>query len=156
MANISVGRKLGFVIRDGRPRRETVWFTFPFASASISASATAALMYSLNAAALDLLPFTIVRSRFRWLCVSDQSAATEAFIGNFGFAVVSDQAVAVGVTAVPTPASDLGSDLWFLIDQWIGRFDFVGTGTARQSLNQLTLDSKAMPKFPMKASVAAD
>ena len=51
---------------------------------------------------------------------SDQSAATELFIGNLGLAVVSDQATAVGVTAVPTPATDRGSDLWFLIEEGPG------------------------------------
>ncbi len=126
-------------------RRETVWFSFAFAEASLSASATAAQQYALNAAALALRPFTVVRTRMNWLCRSDQSAATETFIGNFGFAVVSDQAVAIGVTAMPTPATDLGSDLWFLIDQWIGRWELVGTDVKDNLVSQ-KIDSKAMRK----------
>ena len=146
MANVRVGRKSGFIQRNGVMRRETVWFSFPFAQAMLAASATAALQYLLNVAALALEPFTVVRTRMNWLAISDQSAATETFIGNFGFAVVSDQATAIGVTAVPTPATDQGSDLWFMIDNWIGRFDFIGTGTANQDLRSKVMDSKAMRK----------
>ena len=145
MARVNTSRKSGFIRRDGVMRRETVWFQFPLATMTAAASATAILGYSLNAAALELRPFTVVRSRFNWQCRSDQSAASETFIGNFGFAVVSDQAVAVGVTAVPTPATDLGSDLWFLIQQWIGRFELIGTDVTYDA-RMLDIDSKAMRK----------
>ena len=102
--------------------RETVWFEFGFVSSVLAASATAALVQTLNAAALALRPFTIVRTRMNWFVHSDQTAASEGFIGNAGFCVISDQAAAVGVAAVPTPATDMGSDLWFLIDQWPASF----------------------------------
>jgi len=123
-----------------------LWFDIPFVVNSPAASATAVLQTSLTAAALALRPFTIVRTYVEWQCLSDQSAASETFIGNVGFAVVSDQAVAIGITALPTPATDLGSDLWLLIRQWIGRFDFIGTGTANQDLGSRLIDSRAMRK----------
>ena len=145
MAGIRTGRKSGLILRDGRMRRDTVWFQFPFSENTLAASATAVLAYSLNAAALELEPFTVVRSRFQWYVRSDQSAATELYIGNFGFCVVSDQAVAVGVAAVPTPATDLGSDLWFLLEQWIGNFTLVGTDVTTEVRGR-TIDSKAMRK----------
>ena len=145
MANVRTGRKSGFITRNGVQRRETVWLQFPRASTSLAASATSALVYSLNAAALALEPFTIVRTRFQWLCVSDQSAATETFVGNFGLAVVSDQAVAIGVTAVPTPATDQGSDLWFLIEPWPGRFELIGT-SINSNVTDRPIESKAMRK----------
>jgi len=145
MANIRVNRKSGVVVRGGVSRRETVWLGFQYAQTVLAASATAALVYSLNAAALALLPFTIVRTRMNWTCQSDQSAATEDFIGNFGWCVVSDQAAAIGVTAVPTPAFDLSSDLWFLIDQWIGTFQLIGSNVTT-NMNVLKIDSKSMRK----------
>ena len=145
MARLNVGRKSGFIVRGGMKRRETVWFQFAYQANTMAASATAILSTVLNAAALELRPFTIVRSRFVWQSRSDQSAATEAFIGNIGMAIVSDQASAIGVTAVPTPATDLGSDLWFLIQQWIGRFVLVGTDVTTEHTFR-EIDSKAMRK----------
>jgi len=71
-------------------------------------------------------------------------------MGDLGFAVVSDQAVAVGVTAVPTPFTDKGSDLFFVYQQLVGR---VGTGTGVAAAGVITeigrfveYDSKAMRK----------
>ena len=93
-------------------RRLTSWFQFiPTLSAMGGGGVT--LVFSLNAAALALRPFTIVRSRFLLQVTSDQSAALEQQVAAVGMAIVSDQAVAIGVTAVPTPLTDLGSDLWF-------------------------------------------
>ena len=152
MANVRVGRKSGFIMRNGRMRRETVWFQFPFASTSLSASSTQVLQYALNAAALELRPFTVTRTRFNWSVLSDQSAATEDFIGNFGMCVVSDQAVAVGVAAIPTPATDQGSDLWFLIQPWIGRFSLVGS-EINQDLRPMEIDSKAARKVDIGQDV---
>ena len=80
-----------------------------------------------------------------WLVGSDQSAATELFMGNFGAAVVSDQAVAVGVTAVPTPATDRGSDLFFLLETWPGSVSLIGTSWSENHTPR-EIDSKAMRK----------
>ena len=145
MARAYTNRKSGFIQRGGVMRRESLWMQVGFVSTALGASATAAITNFLTAAALAVRPFTIVRSRLKWLVVSDQSAATEAFVGNIGMAVVSDQAVAIGVTAVPTPATDLGSDLFFLIDQWPGRFELVGTSHA-VDITPKTIDSRAMRK----------
>jgi len=127
------------------PRRETVWLDIGFVTASLAASATKVLLSSLAAPGLALRPFTVVRTRLRWRCISDQSAATETFIGNLGLAVVSDQASALGITALPTPATNLGSDLWFVIEQWIGRFQLIGTDVMSSSTDR-EIDSKAMRK----------
>ena len=90
----------------------------------------------------------------QWKVISDQSAATETFIGNFGLCVVSDQAVAVGVAAVPTPATDLGSDLWFLIEQMIGRFQLVGTDITTSEQRSQAIDSKVMRKVDIGQDIA--
>jgi len=126
-------------------RRETLWLFLDFASVVLGTAATANLTGSLNAVALALRPFTIVRTHLQWLCKSDQSAASESFVGNVGMAVVSDQAVAVGVTAIPTPATDRGSDMFFLHSAWPGRFDLIGTDVT-QDLQHRNIDSKAMRK----------
>ena len=62
-------------------------------------------------------------------------------------AVVSDQVAAVGVTAVPTPFTDLGSDLWFLHAMLTNHFTFVfGVGVFVDNFSQMQIDSKAMRK----------
>ena len=145
MANIVSTHKSGFLLRGGRQRRMTQWLFAEFSSDTMSASATAVLAGSLNVAALAMRPFTIVRWRGRWRCRSDQVAASELYVGNIGVAVVSDQAVAVGVTAVPTPATDLGSDLFLNIDQWLGRFALVGTSISEENADR-AWELKAMRK----------
>ncbi len=145
MPNIRVSRKSGFIMRNGVSRRETLWLGIGSGANSIAASATAVLINSLNAAAMALRPFTIVRTVGTWLVHSDQSAATEAYFGNIGAAVVSDQAEAIGVSAVPTPATDLGSDLWFMHQTWIGRFQLVGSAIQTEVVSK-NYESRAMRK----------
>jgi len=134
-------------MRGGGMRRETLWL---FASESVSALAlatTAVISNSLNAAALAMRPFTVVRSRIHLSLTSDQTAGSEDQVAAFGIAVVSDQAVAIGVTAVPTPVTDLGSDLW-LAHQYMTAS--IGLNTAvgfdSQFATNFDLDSKAMRK----------
>jgi len=134
------------IIRGGRQVRETIWLSLPAAFDTLATSGTAALSSSLNAGALALRPFTIVRTHINWVCLTDQSAASEFFVGNLGLAVVSDQAAAIGVTAVPTPATDLDSDLWFLHQSWMGEFAFGDATGFAQNDNNRNIDSKAMRK----------
>ncbi len=63
--------------------------------------------------------------------------------GAVGRCVVSDQAAAIGVTAVPTPITDQDSDLWIMYEQQFGRFG----GTAVEEVGKLMqIDSKGMRK----------
>ena len=143
-----MARKSGFVRRRGAMVRDTVWFQFLFTRVTMAAASTAVLSTSLNAAALALRPFTIVRTRGVVGFNSDQVGATESYQGSIGMCVVSDQASGIGVTAVPTPQTDLGSDLWFLHESGFGRFEFVsGVGVLEVGSNMdRVVDSKAMRK----------
>ena len=127
-------------------KRLTSWFQFLPASAALSVTG-GTLMFSLNAAALALRPFTIVRTRFLVGIVSDQAAASEDYAAAFGMAVVSDEAVAVGVTAVPTPITQMASDFWFVHQMMFGSFLFGDvTGFNESVMTQYEIDSKAMRK----------
>jgi len=75
---------------------------------------------------------------------SDQAAAIELQVGAMGIAVVSDQAVAVGVTAVPTPITDMASNLW-LLHQLIFADESNLTDRTRPQA-AVSIDSKAMRK----------
>ena len=128
------------------PRRLTDWFAGASQSVETAlAASTSVLFASLNAAALAVRPFTVVRTR-GWIWVaSDQVAAFEVPFGGAALAVVSDQASAIGVTAVPTPITDEDSDLFFMYQHFIAS----GAGQAASQSNGSRLfefDSKAQRK----------
>jgi len=147
MAFVNTGRKSGFIRRGGVMRRESMWFTITRTATVLGTAGSVALITSLNAAALALRPFTIVRTRGLWNCRSDQTGALEAYATSFGMAVVSDQSVAIGVTAIPTPETDRGSDLWFVYEDMASQFLFIsGVGVHPNAGEVLRFDSKAMRK----------
>ncbi len=99
--------------RGGKSVRESMWVSDPATNSTIAAGGTALLVSTANAALLALRPFTIVRSRGILAFRSDQTGASELFAAALGLAVVSEQAAAIGATAIPTPMTDLGSDLFY-------------------------------------------
>ena len=147
MANIRTSRKSGFIFRSGVKRRETLWLFTSENVAALSLATSAVIANSLNAAALALRPFTVIRTRLHLNIQSDQTLGTEDQVGAVGCAVVSDQAVAIGVTAVPTPVTDLGSDLWLAHQYLTSSFLFKsGVGVEAQFTTNADLDSRAMRK----------
>jgi len=128
-----------------RAKRETLWAADTTFEVTLAGAPTAVLALSLSAATLALRPFTVVRTRGFLHCQSDQAAAPETFGVGLGMAVVSDQAVAIGVTAVPTPVTDKQSDLWYVYESLFGATignAFVGNMANRGV--QKEIDSKAM------------
>ncbi len=144
MAN-RVARRSGRFIRGvSGTRRESLWlFVGPTTTITISAGGVAVIGFALNAAALALRPFTVVRQRYFWYVRSDVVTGGEVYGGAVGSCVVSDQAVAIGVTAVPTPITDQGSDLWSMLEQQFGRFGGTAVEDVGKSMN---IDSRAMRK----------
>ena len=81
--------------------------------------------------------------------ISDQLIATEDQEVGYAKAVVSDQASAIGITAVPTPVTDSASDLFHVYEMLFGSFSFlssVGYDQVGGTRNVWTIDSKAMRK----------
>ena len=141
-----MARKSGYVRRNGVMRRESLWFTGVMTLTTLGAPSTAVLVTTLNAAALALRPFTVVRTRGTWQVISDNSTVAESYQVQLGHAVVSDQASAIGITAVSTPATDSGSDLWYVFETQMGSLEVttdVGRYIKERSVN---FDSKAMRK----------
>ena len=126
--------------------RETLWIGGTPIRATSGAANTAVLLASFNAAALALRPFTIIRMRGTISCFSDQVAASENMEIAYGAAVVSDQAVAIGVTAVPTPFTDSDSDLWFMYETILTRFILLSSVGFDHMLPERIVDSKGMRK----------
>ena len=147
MANIRTARRSGFITRGGRNVRETLWIGVGGTATNLSAASTAAFINSGSAGLLALRPFTMVRTRGYLHCRSDQNAANESFGVSLGYAVVSDQASAIGVTAVPVPDTDIDSDLWFVYQTLLGFTQFATAAGFRDYGIGVEYDSKAMRKM---------
>jgi len=129
-----------------RQRRETSWLEVEPVSSTIGGT-TAVITHVMSAAELAKRPFTIIRTHLVIRVISDQFAASEAQIVGVGACVVSDQAVAIGVTAVPTPMVDIESELWFLHQMVFNEFTFgSGVGFDSNAGTMVNIDSKAMRK----------
>ena len=130
--------------RLGAQRRETLWAPIPIVSTNITGGG-ATLVAVASASEDALRPYTIVRTHLHVTIISDQVAATEVQIVAVGLAVVTDQASAIGITAIPTPVTDLESDAWYL-HQWLQNTYLFADATGFQDggVVQMDYDSKAM------------
>jgi hypothetical protein len=90
---------------------------------------------------------TIIRSLGLFTVQSDQTAGDEEPFGAVGVAIVSDQAVAIGVTAIPTPYTDATSDLWLLHQFWAAPLAQDSAAAFGDISRQYELHSKAMRKL---------
>ena len=105
-------------------KRQTEWLGSADQTA-ITALPAASFIFdqSLTTAELAKRPFTITRTVGSIWVRSDQVAAREDPFGAVGFQVVSEKAVATGVTAIPDPISQEASDTWFTYAQWASEAD---------------------------------
>ena len=140
--------------RGGGSRRATSWIDVPISCVNV-AGGGAAIFASLTAAELAKRPFTIVRTHLEVKFGSDQIAASESQEGALGLCVVSDQALAIGITAVPTPDTDLASDFWFVNQVMFSEVLF-GDSTGFQDTVGVhyAIDSKVMRKVNDDQDVA--
>ncbi len=142
-----MARKSGFVRRNNVMRRETLCLGDAITQTTIAAAGTAVLIGVLNAAALALRPFTIIRSRGFVAINSDQAAISEDQEIGYGEAVTTEQATAIGVTAVPTPLTDSDSDAWMVYEAMATNFRFLSSiGFESNGQLERIIDSKAMRK----------
>ena len=146
MANIRTARRSGRIFRGGKSVRESAWVAVAPTTTTITAAGTSVLFTGFSAATLGLRPFTVVRTRGTMAIRSDQAVATEVFQASLGFAVVSDQALAIGVTAVPSPETDRGSDLWFVYETLEGFFVLSSAIGIYEAQIRKEWDSRAMRK----------
>ncbi len=125
-------------------RRGTQWL-FSADSTGTQAIGAGASVFDQSFAFAE--PATIVRTRGTLWVASDQNAANEQPFGALGMAVVTDQAAAIGVTAIPTPITDEGSANFFLWIPWLADFRITSTFVAEfNTFQRYEFDSKAMRK----------
>jgi len=115
------------------------------ADTSFIALAAAASVISASFTSGD--PETLIRAVGLLSVQSDQVAAAERPFGAIGLAVVSDQAFAIGVTAVPTPYTDAASDLWAMHAYWAAPMAFGDATGFANIATEVRFDSKAMRKI---------
>ena len=153
MPNLNIARRSGLVLRGGRNIRATSWVSLGTTFTTL-ASGTPVLFTGFSASVLAVRPFTIVRVR-GWLSLSsDQAVAGENYAASLGLAVVSAEALAIGVTAVPTPQAEKDSDLWFLYEELSGRVSAVTSTGISDASPSTRIDSKAMRKVEDGQDVA--
>ena len=127
------------------PVKTKIWIGAGVGPLTVIAS-TARTLSNLNANALLLRPFTILRTRLVLGIQTDQESAAEDWSGDFGLIVVSEPASSIGVTAIPTPLSETNAD-WFVHQPLMFSFAFItGAGFDGQKMTQYIVDSKAMRK----------
>ncbi len=147
MARITVARKSGLVLRGGSMRRKTTWVGLGESNVVLAAASSAAILNAGGAGVLALRPFTIVRTHITWFLKSDQTAALEIQQAAFGLVVVSDQAAGIGITAVPTPFSEIDSDVFQAYGFIMQSFTFVtGSGIQTPGGTMAVIDSRGMRK----------
>ncbi len=113
---------------------------------STLAGGTNNFLGSLNAQALLLRPFTIIRTRIECYYSSDQTAASETPFGSFGMIIVSDKAAALGVTAVPMPITQADGEFHVWQSMVIGVKSLTSVGAEFNTGWHYPIDSKAMRK----------
>ncbi len=141
-----MARKSGNVFRRGRMIRATSWVEVTASTSTLAAASTALLVSVANAALLAERPFTVVRTRGYFFVRSDQIAASEDWGVSIGWCTAEDAAVAIGVTAVPTPVADQGSDSFFAYESILGRFAFSDATGFTEVGKGMAYGSKAMRK----------
>ena len=140
------------LLRQGQ-KRQPLWIGLGVDPLALPASAKV-LAGILNAAALALRPFTIVRTRLLFHVESDQLIASEQTQGALGIIVVSDQAVAAGAASVPGPITNTDAP-FFVWEPFINSFLFLtGSGVQEPTGTYITVDSKAMRKVNNNEDVA--
>jgi len=136
-------------------RRETQWVAIAETQTALAGANSALLFTGLTAALLGMRPFTIIRTRGVMHIRSDNVAADETYGGGLSFAVVSDQALAIGVTAVPTPMTDRDSDLFFVFEEMYSRQEvFTSVGVESTVGEFKEWDSKGARKVEEGQDVA--
>ncbi len=136
-----------------RPAKSTkVWLGAGFAAANVP-DATAVLLQTLNAAALLLRPFTVLRTRMMIVCISNQVIATESFQGVFSHQVVKEAAATAGAASVPTPLTETDAD-FHVYQPYAGEFTFLDSTGVNRETEQYVIDSKAMRKVGLDDDIA--
>ena len=134
--------------------RQSLWLGAGLTVTTMAGGAST-LLATLNAAALLLRPFTIVRSRLVIFFRSDQVATSEFVQAVLSAQVVIEVAAAAGIASVPTPLTETDAD-FFIYQPLMARIEaLTSVGAYERGADQSwVIDSKAMRKVSTDDDVA--
>ena len=127
-----------FTSRARRPNRG--WTSSGAQTGFVTAAANTVTFVSSLAPSNPGIDVTVLRVVGQLSIASDQTGASEEQIGAMGMILVTDSAVAIGVTAMPDPVVDADDDGWFLYQSFSQQsaLNTIGLGSV-----QYHFDSKA-------------
>ena len=126
--------------------RTSLWLGAGLSITTVAGGAST-LIATLNATALALRPFTIVRSRMVVFFESDQSATTEFCQAVLSAQVVTQVAAAAGIASVPTPQTETDADFFIYQGLFQRHRNLTAVGFQDMGRDQAwEIDSKAMRK----------
>ena len=151
MAHVSRSRRPGS-FNSSSPRRQTSWTAGP--GGIITQSATGKTLFGTGIVP-TIEGLTIARLRGEAMfSMRSAGSAADSWRGAVGMALVTDEAFAVGVTAVPGPLTDIDFDewMWWSAFQLTAAIGAVASDEPSYPLTQairIPIDNKAMRKFPV-------
>ena len=136
-------------------RRSTAW-SAAVASDDLTLSATARAVWSTGAVP-SVEGLTIVRTRGQgMLTLASATGAGDGFRGAMGIGIVSDEAFAIGATAMPGPLTQAEWPGWmwhqFFVLQAVTATIADGVN-ANSAVYRFEIDSKAMRKVPVGMTI---
>ena len=139
--------------RGVRGPRRTNWGRSVFSLTTVGASTKVLLgVFTLDNPGIGE---TVRRSRGRIIVMSDQIINTEINTGAFGMIVVTDNAAAVGATAIPGPSTDASDEGWFVWEPIVSLSSAAnGAAGVMQVGGLIDYDSKAMRKVEQGFQIA--
>ena len=134
-------------------RRLTAWEDGPGDSATdtLTGSGNSVLGSGLQPVVEGL---TLVRVRGHFgLTLNAATAIGDGYTGAVGICLVTNSAFAIGITALPTPLTELSWDGW-LYHQFFDIRAGLDVALASNITRQIEVDSKAMRKVPVDMTIA--
>jgi len=148
-------------------RRQTTWGVGPETGVNGDVQTITASSSVLASTVVTPLIEGLTTIRLRGdlnLFLSASSGAGSGFHGAFGIGIVTDQAIAIGITALPTPLDEEDSSIW-LYHRYFGLFSAGAIAAADAQDEDLVnpvsaalhieVDTKAMRKFPIANTMYA-
>ena len=121
--------------------RQTVWIGSNNSN-TFGTLAANGVVIDQSLVAVGLAPFTITRTVGVLVVKSDQVAAAEEGTVGLGAMLVREPALAIGITAVPTPLIEMDDDGWFLFQMG----SFSGGPIEGAPVRSYPFDSRAQRK----------
>ena len=137
-------------------RRKTAWSEgIGELGATPASSSAAAFTALLTTTSISLIPgLTLVRIRgYISTLLLQAGAAGDGYHLGFGIRLMTPEAVAIGITATPTPLADIGDQGWMYHTMWTLQSPETTLFTAPSAQRTIVIDSKSMRKVPIGYSL---